>query len=50
MVVGDEDALGRYLVHPVHRGFAAWVVEHGGTVLAFDYRLDEGTVIPTGTG
>jgi Stress responsive A/B Barrel Domain len=41
----DEAALDAYQVHPVHRRFAAWVVEHGGTVLAFDYALDQTTVL-----
>lgn len=45
MELADEAALEAYQVHPVHQRFAAWVVEHGGTVLAFDYALDETTVV-----
>lgn len=48
MVVADEAALARYQDHPCHVAFANWVVDHGGTVLAFDYHLDGHTVIPTG--
>lgn len=45
MEMEDERALDAYQVHPVHQRFAAWVVDHGGTVLAFDYVLDHDTVI-----
>lgn len=45
IVVADEAALERYQLHPVHQSFAAWVRERGGTVLAFDYVLDEDTVV-----
>lgn len=45
VVVPDEVALERYQVHPVHQRFADWVRERGGLVLAFDYVLDEETVI-----
>lgn len=45
IVVADAAALERYQVHAVHQRFAAWVVDHGGTVLAFDYLLDEDTVV-----
>ncbi len=45
MEVADAAALEAYQVHPVHQRFATWVVEHGGTVLAFDYALDETTVV-----
>lgn len=45
VVVPDETALERYVVHPVHQRFAAWVRERGGLVLAFDYVLDEETVV-----
>jgi hypothetical protein len=41
----DDAALEAYQVHPVHRRFAAWVVEHGGTVLAFDYEVGAATVV-----
>jgi hypothetical protein len=45
IVVPDEEALARYLVHPVHRRFAQWVDDRGGRVLAFDYVLDASTVV-----
>lgn len=48
MVVADEDSLRAYQNHPVHQAFARWVVEKGGTVIAFDYHLDPSTEIPTG--
>lgn len=48
LVVADETALERYQVHPVHQTFAHWVVDHGGTVLAFDYALDTSTVVVPG--
>lgn len=41
----DEAALGAYQDHPVHREFAAWVGGLGVTPLAFDYHLDEATVV-----
>jgi hypothetical protein len=47
MVVPDADALQRYQVHPVHQRFAAWVRERG-TVIAFDYLLDDDTVVVSG--
>ena len=51
VVVADEDALARYLVHPVHQAFAAWVRDRGGLVLAFDYVLDRDTlVVDPGSG
>ena len=45
MELADEEALEAYQVHPVHQRFARWVVDHGGTVLAFDYLLDGATVV-----
>jgi hypothetical protein len=45
IVVEDEHALERYLVHPVHQRFAGWVGDRGGLVLAFDYLLDRETVV-----
>ncbi|MGH9295551.1 MAG: Dabb family protein, partial [Acidimicrobiales bacterium] len=45
MVVADEEALRAYQRHPLHEAFAAFVVERGGTVLAFDYNLDAETVV-----
>ncbi len=51
MELADEAALDAYQVHPVHQRFAAWVVDHGGTVLALDYHLDRATVlVPAGAG
>lgn len=41
----DEAALDRYRVHPVHQDFLAWLREREATVLAFDYPLDESTVL-----
>ena len=31
--------------HPVHQKFLAWVIERGCTPLAFDYDLDDRTVL-----
>jgi heme-degrading monooxygenase HmoA len=42
----DEDALVTYQQHPVHQEFLAWVLDHDCTPLAFDYHLDESTVVP----
>lgn len=50
IVVADEVALERYQVHPVHQHFASWVRDRGGRVLAFDYHLDERTVVHHGDG
>jgi Stress responsive A/B Barrel Domain len=41
----DVDTLNRYRAHPVHVRFNDWCVERGCTVLAFDYHLDQGTVL-----
>ncbi len=41
----DAEALGRYQAHPVHQQFLAWIMERDCTPLAFDYHLDEGTVL-----
>jgi hypothetical protein len=35
----------RYRAHPVHQRFLAWLNERDCTPLAFDYYLDEGTVL-----
>lgn len=40
----DTDALVAYQTHPHHQDFLAWMREHGGEPLAFDYALDESTV------
>lgn len=41
----DEGALARYRAHPVHQRFLRWIMERDCTPLAFDYRLDERTVL-----
>lgn len=45
MVLADEAALSRYQDHPAHLAFVSWIGEHGGSVLSFDYRIDEETVL-----
>lgn len=44
----DLPALLAYQQHPVHMQFFRWVMERDCTPLAFDYLLDEQTVIATG--
>jgi Stress responsive A/B Barrel Domain len=41
----DAETLGRYQAHPVHQQFLKWIMERDCTPLAFDYHLDEGTVL-----
>ena len=41
----DEVALKTYQQHPVHQEFLRWVIDHDCTPLAFDYPLDDTTVI-----
>ncbi len=41
----DVDTLVTYQQHPVHRKFLRWVLDRSCTPLAFDYYLDESTVI-----
>jgi hypothetical protein len=41
----DTDTLRRYQDHPVHVAFRDWIVERDCTPLAFDYYLDETTVL-----
>ena len=41
----DEAALQAYRDHPVHQRFLAWITERSCTPLAFDYELDERTVL-----
>lgn len=41
----DEAALQAYRDHPVHQVFLAWVTERSCTPLAFDYHLDDTTVL-----
>jgi hypothetical protein len=45
MEVEDEKALVTYQQHPVHQLFLRWVIERQCTPLAFDYYLDESTVV-----
>jgi hypothetical protein len=45
MEVADVDALVRYQKHPVHQQFLKWVLDRQCTPLAFDYFLDETTVV-----
>lgn len=42
----DADALHTYQQHPIHLDFLAWVMERSCTPLAFDYFLDDLTVVP----
>jgi hypothetical protein len=39
------DALVSYQQHPVHQKFLKWVLDRDCTPLAFDYYLDEETVV-----
>lgn len=41
----DLESLVRYQQHPVHQKFLAWVLERDCTPLAFDYYVDEETVV-----
>jgi len=41
----DMDALSAYRVHPVHVQFMDWLAARDCTPLAFDYYLDEQTVL-----
>ena len=41
----DEPALVAYQQHPVHQDFLKWVLDHGCTPLAFDFELNQDTVI-----
>lgn len=41
----DEATLAAYRDHPVHQHFLAWITERSCTPLAFDYHLDETTVL-----
>jgi hypothetical protein len=50
----DVETLVSYQKHPVHQRFLRWVLDRDCTPLAFDYHLDESTVIldpaPAGRG
>jgi hypothetical protein len=41
----DVDAMNAYRVHPVHVKFLDWLVARDCTPLAFDYLLDDDTVL-----
>jgi Stress responsive A/B Barrel Domain len=41
----DVDALSAYRAHPVHAQFLGWLTERDCTPLAFDYHLDDQTVL-----
>jgi hypothetical protein len=41
----DVETLVTYQKHPVHQEFLRWVIDHDCTPLAFDYPLDDTTVI-----
>ncbi len=41
----DVDAMNAYRAHPVHMKFMNWLAELDCTPLAFDYVLDENTVL-----
>jgi hypothetical protein len=41
----DSGTLRKYQDHPVHVRFRDWISERQCTPLAFDYYLDEGTVL-----
>jgi hypothetical protein len=41
----DIATLTRYRDHPVHQRFNDWIMERDCTPLAFDYHLDERTVL-----
>jgi hypothetical protein len=45
MEVADVDALVSYQQHPVHKQFLQWVLDRDCTPLAFDYYLNEETVV-----
>jgi hypothetical protein len=41
----DVETMERYREHPVHQRFLAWITERDCTPLAFDYYLNERTVL-----
>lgn len=43
----DMETVARYREHPVHQRFNAWIMERDCTPLAFDYYLDDKTVLAT---
>jgi hypothetical protein len=46
----DAAALSSYRAHPVHVEFMDWLAEHECTPLAFDYHLDDRTVLMAESG
>jgi hypothetical protein len=46
----DVDAMNAYRAHPVHVKFMNWLAELDCAPLAFDYVLDENTVLMTEPG
>ena len=45
MEFAGPDELKRYQQHPVHQAFHRWILERQCTPLAFDYFIDENTVL-----
>jgi hypothetical protein len=45
MEVADTEALVAYQQHPTHQVFLRWVMDRDCTPLAFDYYLDDTTVV-----
>jgi Stress responsive A/B Barrel Domain len=45
MEFAGPDELKRYQQHPVHQAFHRWITERNCTPLAFDYFMDENTVL-----
>jgi hypothetical protein len=45
MEFAGPDELRRYQQHPVHQAFHRWILERNCTPLAFDYFVDENTVL-----
>jgi hypothetical protein len=43
----DVETMNAYRAHPVHLEFMDWLTERDCTPLAFDYQLDERTVLMT---
>src|ERR1700751_3928451 len=43
----DVETMNAYRAHPVHVRFNDWLIAHECTPLAFDYYLDEQTVLMT---
>ena len=41
----DMETMERYREHPIHQRFLAWLVERDCTPLAFDYHLNDDTVL-----